>query len=253
MIITMSPAKLMDFDKKIPFDLKTTPLFINEADELIAELENFSVEEIKKLMDINFKLAMDTFQYIKAYHISRTPLKQAIYAFNGMAYLGLDAKTFSKDDIEYAQQHLVILSGLYGALQPMDMIKPYRLVMHAALENSSGKNLYTFWSEKLTKYLLERLNGDDKTWINLASAEYTKVIDKKKLPDNIQIITPVFKQQTATGYKQIVVYTKKARGMMVRFIIQNRISNAENLKLFDTEGYSFSEELSKKSEWVFIR
>lgn len=253
MIITLSPAKMMKFDSLDRKGIETKATFTKEALELVGELKQFSVEEILKLMSVNPKQAMEVYQQINAFGLDRTPQKQAMFAYNGIAFQGLDAKSFSEKDVEYAQKHLIIFSGLYGALRPMDMIKPYRLEMQIPLENSAGSSLYDFWRVKLTRFISDRLNEDDKIWINLASNEYTKVIDKKILPQDIRIIEPNFKQQTAKGYKQIVVYTKKARGMMSRFIIQNRITDIEHLKGFDDEGYTFSPELSKGAEWVYVR
>lgn len=253
MIVTLSPAKLLDFDSPISTTKETKPLFQEEADQLYQLLEGSSVEDIKNLMNINVQLAHDVYQYVHAFQLSRTPQRQAIFAFNGMAYLGLQAKTFTEDDLVYAQDHLIHISGLYGALRPLDMIKPHRLEMHTSLVNSKGKNLYDFWGDTLSTYIADRMKEDDNIWVNLASKEYAKAVDRKLLPKGHTIITPVFKQQTDKGYKQIVVYAKKARGMMTRFILQNKITDLEHLKAFDEEGYYFSAQLSNDKEWVFIR
>ncbi len=254
MIITLSPAKIMNFEAHNILDIQSTvPYFINESNELANNLINIPDNDIAKMMSINQKLAFTTLQQIKAFHLKRTPKKQAALAYNGIAYLGLDFKSLSDTEINYAQNHLLIFSGLYGALRPLDLIKPYRLEMQIKLENKRGNDLYTFWKQTLTEYLIERLNKDDKIWVNLMSNEYTKVIDKKVLPKNIQIITPDFKEQTSTGYRQVVVHTKKARGMMARFIIKNKINTILGLKAFDEEGYTFSEELSDDKKWVFVR
>jgi len=253
MIITLSPAKLMDFETPSNIKKHTTPQFSDSADYLNELLKNFSATEIKELMHINPKQAHQVYQYIQSFGMDRTPQKQAALAYNGIAYSGLVAKTFTKEDWDFAQEHLVIVSGLYGALRPLDMIKPYRLEAQIKLENERGKDLYAYWSETVTQYFAKRLQADDNTWVNLSSQEYTKVIDKKTLPKGTTIITPIFKQHTDKGYKQIVVYAKKARGMMSRFIIQNKLTKAEDIKLFDVEGYSFAPDLSKKDEWIFIR
>jgi cytoplasmic iron level regulating protein YaaA (DUF328/UPF0246 family) len=146
--------------------------------------------------------------------------------------------------MDFARNHLVHLSGLYGVLRPLDLIKPHRLEMQTPVANSKGSDLYAFWSDTLSNYLAEKMKDDDNILVNLVSKEYEKTLNVKLLPDGHKIITPIFKQQAGNGYRQIVVYTKKARGMMSRFIIQNQIKEAEYLKAFDTEGYVFASQLS---------
>lgn len=253
MIITLSPAKMLDFESPVPVEKSTTPLYKKEADELYKSLQGISVTEIGQLMSINPSLAHNVYQYIHAFPMKRTPQRQAVFAFNGIAYQGLDARSFSDGDIDFAQEHLVHISGLYGVLRPLDFIKPHRLEMQIALENNKGKNLYEFWSKTISEYMAKRMKADDNVWINLASKEYAKAVNPKLLPKGHRIITPIFKQQTDKGYKQIVVYAKKARGMMSRFIIQNRLTDTEHIKAFDTEGYYFAPQLSSEKEWVFIR
>lgn len=253
MIVTLSPAKLMDFSKSVKIKAQTRPLYVKEANYLVDKLKDYSMEELGGLMGINLKQAFDVYQYIHSFHIDKTAEKPAAFAYNGIAYKGLNIKSFSEKKIEYAQQHLIILSGLYGALRPLDVIKPYRLEMQIKLENEKGTNLYDFWAEKLTYYLVKALKADDKIWLNLMSNEYTKAINTKLFPKGIQVITPNFKEQTSTGYRQVVVHTKKARGLMARFILKAQITNIEDIKAFDYEGYSYSPHLSKEKEWVFVR
>lgn len=253
MIITMSPAKLQDFESPIPLVETTTPLYAKQAKELYKSMEGISASEIASLMDINPQLAHNVYQYIHAYPLSKTPQRQAALAYNGIAYQGLDAETFSAEDWAFAQKHLVHISGLYGVLRPTDLIKPYRLEMQIPLVNNKGKDLYAFWSDTITKYLAKQMKADDNVWINLTSKEYAKVVDRKLLPKGHRVITPIFKQQTDKGYKQIVVYAKKARGMMSRFIIQHRLTDVEHLKGFDTEGYTFAPQFSDDKEWIFVR
>ncbi len=253
MIIIMSPAKLQDFETPAPIKEATTPLYAKEAKELYKSMESITAEEIASMMNINPQMAHDVYQYIHAFPLSRTPQKQAAFAYNGIAYKGLNAGTFSKKEMDFAQKHLVHISGLYGVLRPLDLIKPYRLEMQIPIVNNKGKDLYAFWTDTISKYLAKEMKADDNILINLASKEYAKAVDKKLLPKGHRIITPIFKQHTDKGYKQIVVYAKKARGMMSRFIIQNQITDVEYLKGFDTEGYAFSEQLSSDKEWVFIR
>lgn len=253
MIITLSPAKLLDFETPVGTNKQTKPLFEKEADELYRSLQSASVEEIAKLMSINTHLAHDVYQYIQAFPLKRTPQRQAMFAFNGIAYKGLDCHSFSEKDIAFAQKHLIHISGLYGILRPLDLIKPYRLEMQISLINDKGRNLYDFWSDTVSRYMAEQMQADDNVWVNLTSKEYAKAVNKKLLPQGHRIITPIFKQETDKGPKQIVVYAKKARGMMSRFIIQNQIKNVEDIKAFDVEGYYFSPKLSKGDEWIFIR
>lgn len=253
MIVTMSPAKLLDFESSVSVEKSTKPLFEKDAVYLNGLMREYLPNDIKELMDINPKLAHQVYEYIQAFDMKRTPKRQAALAYNGIAFQGLEAETFTPQDWVFAQEHLLFISGLYGAVRPMDTIKPYRLEAKIKLENRKGKDLYAYWSDTVTKYLSEQLMADDNTWINLSSNEYSKVINKKALPKGCTIITPTFKQQTDNGYKMIVVYAKKARGMMSRFIVQNRLKNVEDIKHFDTEGYSFSPNLSKKGEWVFVR
>ncbi|MBK5721194.1 peroxide stress protein YaaA [Dysgonomonas sp. Marseille-P4677] len=253
MIITMSPAKLQDFESPIPSVEATTPLYAKEARELYKSMEGIDAGEIASLMNINPQLAHNVYQYIHAYPLGKTPQRQAALAYNGIAYQGLDAKTFSEKEWEFAQKHLVHISGLYGVLRPLDLIKPYRLEMQIPLANNKGKDLYAFWRETISKYLAKQMKADDNVWINLASKEYAKAVDRKLLPKGHKVITPIFKQHTDKGYKQIVVYAKKARGMMTRFIIQNQLTDIEHLKGFDTEGYTFAPQLSDDKEWIFVR
>ncbi|MDL2215196.1 peroxide stress protein YaaA [Dysgonomonas sp. OttesenSCG-928-M03] len=253
MIITLSPAKMMDFANPATIKKNSCPEFEKDAEYLNDLLKDWSVDDIRSAMSINPKMAHEVYQYIHSFDMSRTPRKQAALAYNGIAYLGLEAETFSKADWDFAQNHLISLSGMYGALRPMDLIKPYRLEAQIKVQNDRGVDLYAYWKDTITTYLSERLREDDNVWVNLASNEYSKMVDKKALPKDVTIITPVFKEQRGNGYKTIVVYAKKARGVMSRFIIQNKLKKVDDLKSFDVDGYSFSPDLSKKNEWVFVR
>lgn len=253
MIITMSPAKKQDFTTPTIIKDYTQPLFVQDAEYLNSLLKVYSAEEIKGLMHISPRQAYEVYQKIHAFDMDRTPQKQTALAYNGIAYLGLDAKSFTTKDWKFAQDHLIHVTGMYGALRPLDMIKPYRLEAAIKLENDKGADLYDYWTDTITHYLADRLIADDKTWINLSSVEYSNMINKKKLPQGTTIVTPIFKQYTDKGCKQIVVYAKKARGMMSRFIIQNQLKNVQELKSFDIEGYSFSTDLSNTEEWIFVR
>lgn len=253
MIITMSPAKTLDYKSHVSVKEHTQPQYAKEAEELNKLLAKYSAEDIAGLMSINPQIAHNVYGYIQGFTLPNTPQRQAVFAYNGIAYQGLQPETLSVQDLEYAQDHLVHISGLYGVLRPLDMIKPYRLEMQIPLANNKGKTLYDFWSEKISKHIADMMAEDDNTWINLSSKEYAKAVNPKLLPKGHKFITPIFKQSNGKGYKQIVVYAKKARGMMTRFIIQNRLTDIEHLKAFDTEGYCFSPQLSTDTQWVFIR
>jgi cytoplasmic iron level regulating protein YaaA (DUF328/UPF0246 family) len=253
MIVLISPSKTLDFAKKSGVDF-TIPDFLNESVKLINNLQKLSVPNICKLMDISPKLGELNFQRYQDFHTPFTQenAKQAIYAFMGDVYEGLDATSLTKPNIKYAQKHLRIISGLYGLLRPLDLIQPYRLEMGTKFANKSGKNLYEFWGDKITNKLNELLK-DDKTPIivNLASVEYFSAINKKILNGNI--VTPIFKENKNGSYKVIALFAKKARGTMASYIIKNKVDSIAGLKKFSEDGYKFNSSLSSKNELVFVR
>lgn len=252
MLITMSPAKLLNTSQ--PKSTKVVkPLYEKEALELNELLKNYSIEELRDMMSMNTMLAKDTYEYVHQFGITDA-LFTAVSLYNGVAYQALNFESLSTKDKAYGNEHLKILSGLYGMLNPLDTIYPYRLEMQTLLQNEKGDTLYDFWKETLTAKLVAELKQQNTNiWLNLASKEYTKVIDKKKLPKGTTIITPVFKETIGDKQKQIVVYVKKARGLMARFVIEKQIDSLDGLKTFDSEGYTFSETLSNDKEWVFLR
>lgn len=254
MIAILSPAKKLDFKKKVPSAKSSKILFSGEASSLAERLKEFSPDELMNLMKISRPLAELNAERFFQWHrpFGKKESRQAIYAFNGEAYNGLDAWSMKETDIDTAQDQLRILSGLYGVLRPLDSIMPYRLEMGTKLPNEKGKNLYEFWGDKLTSQINKDLKqGNHKALVNLASQEYFKAIDPEKIVK--PIITPVFKENKNDHYKVISIYAKKARGMMVRFIIQNKLTEPEDLKAFDEDGYHFNSELSQGSEMVFTR
>jgi hypothetical protein len=254
MIAILSPAKKLDFKKKVPFAKSSEILFSAEASSLAERLKEFSPDELMKLMKISRQLGELNTERFFQWHwpYEKKESRQAIYAFNGEAYNGLDAWSLEVQSIDTAQNQLRILSGLYGVLRPLDGIMPYRLEMGTKLPNKEGKNLYEFWGNKLTTQLNKDLKqGNHKALINLASQEYFKAIDPKKIVK--PIITPLFKENKNGQYKVITIYAKKARGMMVRFIIQNKLTDPEDLKAFNEDGYHFNSELSQENEIVFTR
>jgi len=254
MLAILSPAKKLDFKSDLPQKKNTQIRFPDEAAELVDQLRHFSPKELMNLMSISQNLADLNAERFHKWHwpYSDKEGRQAIYAFNGEAYNGLDADSLNSKEIDAAQQHLRILSGLYGLLRPLDLILTYRLEMGTKLENANGKDLYKFWGDKIAKQLDEDLRKDNhKALVNLASQEYFKSIDLEKISK--PVITPVFKENKNGQYKVISVYAKKARGMMVRFIIKNQLTDPEALKAFDIDGYHFNNDLSNGSEMVFTR
>lgn len=254
MLVILSPAKTLNFEDKAKFDLKSEIEFSKEADKLAKKLSKLSKKKLQDLMKVNNDIADLNYQRYKEWDFpfDNEKSKQAIYAFTGHVFHGLKINEFTKKDIEYTQNHLRILSGLYGVLRPLDMILPYRLEMGTKWQFDGNKNLYDFWDNKINKSLQETIDKQkDKTLVNLASNEYSKVAGLKDLDANI--ITPVFKDFKNGKYKIISVYAKMARGMMTSFIMKNRIEKAEDLKHFDTEGYFFNDELSSDKEFVFTR
>lgn len=255
MIVLLSPAKTLDFSTPIPVDFAPTNIpFPKESAVLAAQLKQLSVADVAKLMKVSADIAALNHERFAAWQwpYGSADTRAAIYAFMGEAYRGLDAYSLSADELHYAQHHLVMLSGLYGALRPMDAIMPYRLEMGTRLQTHTADNLYSFWGDKIRLLLqsyLKAIGGH--TIINLASQEYFKAVNVKAL--EAPLITPVFMQLKGDAYKQISVYAKKARGLMSRYIIDNRIEEAEALKSFDIEGYAYHESLSTAHKWVFTR
>lgn len=253
MLTVISPAKTLDFDTPAHTDKCTEPRFLEQSQQLIAQLKKLSSQEIAGLMKISDKLAglnMARFQQWETPFTVKNA-KQAVLAFKGDVYTGLDAETLDQQGLDFAQQHLRILSGLYGVLRPLDLMQPYRLEMGTPFQNEAGKDLYSFWGDTLRESLQSEAALQDGILINLASNEYFKAINAKKL--DATIITPVFKDWKNGQYKMISFYAKKARGLMSRYIIEQQIDSPEQLKQFDSEGYRYSEEMSQKTDWVFIR
>lgn len=254
MITILSPAKNLKMDKVFNTSLYALPTFLKEASSLIKELIKYSPEDLEGLMKVNSKLAEQNFMrhitWEKEHDLSNG--KQALLAYDGEVFRGLNAENLNQQQLAFANQHLIILSGLYGALRPLDLIQPYRLEMGTKLKNKRGNNLYSFWGNKLTTYLKRELKvQNDNTLINLASKEYSSVIDMSKI--NVKVITPVFKDYKNGTHKVITIYTKRARGLMSRFIIENHINLPSDLKEFNEEGYSYNEYLSSNVELVFTR
>ena len=252
MIIVISPAKSLDFDTPTEHLPSTQPDYIAESTELIDQLRVLGSADIAGLMSISDKLADLNYQRYQDWQPKFTVSnsKQALLAFTGDVYQGIDAGSMNDDDLQYAQQHLRILSGLYGLLKPLDLIQPYRLEMGTGFTNTKGKNLYEFWGSQLTEEL-NRLLETEQVLVNLASNEYFKAVKAKEITG--EIITPQFKDYKNGKYKIISFFAKRARGAMARFIIQNQLDQPEQLKAFDWQGYGFDADMSAGNEWVFSR
>jgi uncharacterized protein len=254
MLLLVSPAKDLDF-APVALDAKVTqPAMLEQSQQLATICKTLTPADLSSLMHISDKLAGLNAARFADWQLPFTEqnAKAAMFAFNGDVYQGLDAASLSANDISFAQQHLRILSGLYGVLRPLDLMQPYRLEMGTRLANPHGKDLYAFWQDNITQYLnteLAALNSE--LVVNLASQEYFKAVQPKLL--KARVVTPVFKDFKNGQYKIISFFAKKARGLMARFIIQQRLSNAEQLKTFDLAGYKYSAEQSKANELVFLR
>lgn len=254
MLIVISPAKTLDFETAPVTKEFTQPAFLKESRELISELKKLNPAEVSSLMKISDKLG--TLNFLR-FNDWKTPFtlnnaKQALLAFKGDVYTGIDVASFSKSDLKFAQKHLRMLSGLYGVLRPLDLMQPYRLEMGTQFENKQGKDLYAFWDTKITDQINNDLKASKSEYlINLASNEYFKSLQAKDI--HAEIIVPVFKDFKSGKYKIISFYAKKARGLMSAYIIKNRLKVPEELKNFNVDGYKFSKSESSGNNLVFLR
>lgn len=249
MLVIVSPAKRLD---ESPARLSgTMPEFAAEAEILAQNAAQLTGEELEKLMHISPKLGALNAARFRAFS-DGTPAKPAVELFSGDTYSGLEASSLDVDELDYAQEHLRILSGLYGLLRPLDMIMAHRLEMGTRLANPRGRNLYEFWGDRIATALNEQgaRTGSD-LLVNCASVEYFKAADRPAL--KLQVITPVFMEDTQKGPKIVSFYAKKARGAMARFVVQRRVRDVEGLKDFDTGGYRYQPEMSEANRLVFLR
>lgn len=254
MLALVSPAKKIDFENRSPLSENSQPAFQKQITELVAILKRRSKSDIQNLMHLSDKLAELNYDRYQGFEKNFTPhnSKQAAYAFKGDTYVGLDAESLSKDDIDFAQKSLGILSGLYGFLRPLDLIQPYRLEMGTKLVNPHGENLYDFWDNTITNAVNDATKTHkNKSVICLASNEYIKVVQPKGL--NGAFITCDFKEMKNGAPKTIGLFAKRARGAMARYMIQNRIKTPEKLKNFDIDGYVFQPSLSDETKFTFLR
>lgn len=254
MLLVVSPAKNLDFESPLVTHKYSQPELLTHSQLLIDECIKLSPADISSLMGISDKLAGLNAARFGQWSQPFTPenARPAVLAFNGDVYTGLDAKSLSEDDFDFAQQHMRILSGLYGLLKPLDLMQAYRLEMGVKFANQRGANLYQFWGDIITEKLNEAITsqGDD-LLINLASNEYFKSVKKKAL--KATVITPAFKDWKNGQYKMISFFAKKARGLMARYIIENKVNSLDALKKFAVAGYEYNAELSKGNDWVFTR
>ncbi|WP_158174932.1 peroxide stress protein YaaA [Grimontia hollisae] len=254
MLIVVSPAKTLDYQSPLATERYTQPTLTAHSAELIEVCRRLTPADISSLMKVSDKIAgLNAARFAEwSSEFTTDNARPAILAFKGDVYTGLEAETFSEEDFDWAQDHLRMLSGLYGLLRPLDLMQPYRLEMGTKLANARGANLYQFWGDIITGELNAALKAQgDNVLVNLASNEYFKSVNPKLLDG--QVITPVFKDQKNGQYKVISFFAKKARGMMARYIIDNRIDSVEALKAFNMAGYGFCAEESNSKELVFKR
>jgi cytoplasmic iron level regulating protein YaaA (DUF328/UPF0246 family) len=254
MLFLLSPAKSLDYETPAADVPHTLPQFVPQSQALIEVLRQKSPQQIAELMDLSDALSALNVARYEAWSPKFTAknAKQAVLAFNGDVYEGLDAKTLSPQALDWAQTHVGILSGLYGVLRPLDWMQPYRLEMGTALTNPRGKNLYQFWGSSISVYLNDRMSNDKTpVVINLASQEYFKAVDAKTL--NARVVECVFEDYKGGKYKVISFFAKRARGLLARYAIQKQIKNPEKLKDFDSDGYGFVASASEENRWVFRR
>ncbi|MFA7566389.1 MAG: peroxide stress protein YaaA [Alkalispirochaeta sp.] len=271
MITVLSPAKTLDFESPVPTDRSTVPALLDHASEVMESLKQLGPSELGKLMKISDSLstlnAQRNKRWKKSRHTPHTPhtphtqeeARQSLFAFSGDVYNGLDASTLNTEAITFAQDHLRILSGLYGYLRPLDLIMPHRLEMGTRLTTEHGSTLYDYWGTTITDTVSRELaDAKNPILLNLASQEYFKAIKSRRLTGNLgtrgyTVITPLFKDQRKNGPRVIGAYAKQQRGRMARFILENAVDTVEPLKAYNADGYAYAPDLSTPTEWVFLR
>jgi len=254
MLIVLSPAKTLDFESPIKVNKTTEPDFIARSAELISTLRTMPPAQIGSLMSISDSLAQLNAARYASWSKKFTPdnSRPAMLAFDGDVYEGLDARSLSARQLDWAQKHLRILSGLYGLLRPLDLMQPYRLEMGTRLATKRGKDLYAFWGDQITEALNDSLTvAKAEALVNLASEEYFKSVKPAKL--DRPVITPVFEEWKGGGYKIVSFFAKRARGLMARYAIEHKVTKPEQLKDFESEGYGFDAKASNEARWIFRR
>ncbi|MEG1310808.1 MAG: peroxide stress protein YaaA [Romboutsia sp.] len=256
MLTIISPTTTMNFNKNIVLKDSSFPIFLDESNYLIDLLKSLSTSDISNLMNLSDELSNLNFNRYLNFNTSDNPKLQSILAFNGEVFNCINISNFDESDIDFANNHLRILSGLYGVLSPLDLIQPYRLEMKSKLNNNCGKDLYKFWKSKITDNLMNNLKKHDtKILVNLASSEYLRCIDLKLLKESYKFVDITFKEYDSSSntYKVKGLYAKKARGYMVEYLVKNKINNINSLKLFNREGYKFNPSLSTDELFTFTR
>lgn len=254
MLIVISPAKTLDLEKRYDNLPMTEPRFLDKSKVIMEELSSYDVNSLEKLMKISNKLAVVNKERNDRWTPNTENAKQAILTFKGEVYRGMDAQSFTDAELFYANDHLRMLSGLYGSIRPFDGIKEYRLEMGTKIPVDSKKNLYEFWGKTIEDSIVDELRTHkSKFLVNLASKEYFKAIEGIEKLEDIKVITPVFKDRKGDEYKIITLKAKNARGLMTRYIIQNEIEDIEKIKDFNLDGYEYNEEMSNDLEFVFTR
>ena len=254
MLVLLSPSKTQDFETPSLVSVSAEPVLLAESLTLIKALRKISAKEIAKLMQISEKLATLNYERYRAFRAPFTAknAKPAIFAFKGDVYEGFAAESLDKPSLDFAQNHIRILSGLYGVLKPLDLIQPYRLEMKIRLENPRGDDLYSFWGDRITELLASELEKEDSpAVVNLASEEYFKAVHAKSL--KARLVTPQFKEKKRDGYKMIALFAKKARGLMARYIAEHKITHPEALQFFAEDGYRLNVPLSTPDAPVYTR
>ncbi len=253
MLMVISPAKSLDYEGR-DYPESTVPALLSQSKELVEQLSDYDAPQLSELMKISDRLATLNHQRYQDFETPFTPdnAKQALLVFNGDVYKGIDSENYDEDDLSFAQDHLRILSGLYGILRPLDLIQPYRLEMGTKLVTDKGKNLYDFWGAQIAELINTELeNSLAPCLVNLASKEYFKSVNPKTL--KARVLNIAFKENKSGTYKVVTIHAKRARGLMVDFVIRNRIENLELVKGFDRDGYAFNKALSSQDEWIFCR
>ncbi len=255
MLLLLSPAKTLDYETPPATDRHSQPLFTEQSAELIDVLRTKSVDDIASLMDLSEALSTLNVERYAQWkpRFTTKESKAAVLAFNGDVYEGLDASSLTPAQLDWAQDHLLILSGLYGALRPLDLMRPYRLEMGTRLETGKGRNLYQFWGPRIADYLNQRLDeaGGERLILNLASEEYFKAVDRKTL--NARVVQCVFEDWKGGKYKVISFHAKRARGLMARHVVTHKARTLRGVQSFDAEGYAFDATVSEDDRLVFRR
>ncbi|MBO5225417.1 MAG: peroxide stress protein YaaA [Parabacteroides sp.] len=253
MHILLSPAKTITGTSKIEVPSGSIPQFQQAATDIALYMAQYSVEDLKRLLKLSPKLALESYERFQHFHSTDERPLQALLAYTGVVFKHINPKDFSEEDFLFAQTHLRIVSICYGLLRPLDLIKPYRMEYDIKLPELGDGNMYNFWKGRQTQSLIKEVKADDNLLINLASMDVQPAFEWKKIEDSVRIITPEFKVWKNGKAETIVIYAKMARGQMSRYIIKNKISNPEELKSFTWEGFQYKETLSSENNWVFLQ